>query len=224
MAAATPLYGAINVQWAPKAMYPEPSTRQERTTLLELMDALLRRGANPNIRLTRELWYTSYAQRQNGTNVTGATPFWRAAQVGDLDAMKLLLSRGADPNIATAEGVTPLLACSGSGFYGNDDRTVPAGRMPATRYLVEELHADVNAADTAPRGGYTAMHNAASRGDNEMILYLLSKGARVDVMTKSGQTTVDVANGPRQRIQPFPETVALLMVLGAKNSHKCVSC
>jgi len=224
MAGATPLYGAINVQWAPKAMYPEPSTRQEKTTLIELMDALLQRGADPNIRLTRELWYTSYAQRLNGTNVTGATPFWRAAQVGDVDAMRLLLARGANPNIATAEGVTPLLALSGSGFYGNDDRAVPAGRMPATRYLVEELHANVNAADTGTRGGHTAIHNAASRGDNEMILYLVSKGAKVDAVSKTGQTTVDMANGPRQRIQPFSETVALLMNLGAKNSHKCVSC
>ena len=76
----------------------------------------------------------------------------RAAQVGDVDAMRLLVARGADPRIATAEGVTPLLALSGSGFYGNDDRTVPAGRMPAVKYLVEEIGASVNEADTAARG------------------------------------------------------------------------
>ena len=34
----------------------------------------------------------------------------------------------------------------------------------------------------------------------------------------------DMANGPRERIQPFPETVALLEMLGSKNRHKCVSC
>jgi uncharacterized protein len=223
-AGATPLYGAINVQWAPKAFYPEPSTRQEKTTLHVLMTALLKHGADANARLTRELWYTEYAQRLNGANATGATPFWRAAQVGDVEAMKMLVAAGADPNIATNEGVTPLSACAGAGFYGNDDRTVPAGRMPAVRYLVEELHADVNAVDTNPRVGYSVVHNAASRGDNEMILYLVSKGARVDIVSKQGQTTVDLANGPRQRIQPFPETVALLMSLGAKNSNKCVSC
>jgi len=29
---------------------------------------------------------------------------------------------------------------------------------------------------------------------------------------------------PVQRIQPFPEALDLLVSLGAKNNHKCVSC
>jgi len=57
-----------------------------------------------------------------------------------------------------------------------------------------------------------------------MILYLVSKGAKVTAVTKGGSTVVDMANGPRQRLQPYPETVALLEMLGAANSHKCVSC
>jgi hypothetical protein len=52
----------------------------------------------------------------------------------------------------------------------------------------------------------------------------VSNGARVDLVGKNGVTVADIANGPRERIQPFPETVALLERLGAKNSHKCVSC
>jgi len=39
-----------------------------------------------------------------------------------------------------------------------------------------------------------------------------------------GQTTVDMANGPVQRVQPFPDTIALLESLGAKNNHRCVGC
>jgi hypothetical protein len=61
-------------------------------------------------------------------------------------------------------------------------------------------------------------------GDNEMILYLVSKRANVDAVTRDGKTTVDMANGPVQRVQPFPDTIALLEKMGAKNSHKCVSC
>ena len=57
-----------------------------------------------------------------------------------------------------------------------------------------------------------------------MILYLVSKGARIDAVSKNGVTVADMANGPRQRIQPYPETVALLEILGSKNGHKCVSC
>jgi uncharacterized protein len=93
--------------------------------------------------------------------------------------------------------------------------------LAAVKYLVEELHADVNARD---HEGNTALHHAASRGDNEMIQYLVSKGADVTVVNREGKTTVDMANGPVQRVQPFPETIALLEKLGAKNNHKCISC
>jgi ankyrin repeat protein len=93
--------------------------------------------------------------------------------------------------------------------------------MAAVKYLVEEVGVDVNAED---EDGSTAVHNAASRGDNEMILYLVSKGADVKIVNRRGQTTVDMANGPVQRTQPYPETIKLLESLGAKNNHKCVSC
>jgi ankyrin repeat protein len=89
------------------------------------------------------------------------------------------------------------------------------------KYLVEELGADVNARDS---DGYNAVHHAAARGDNEMILYLVDQGADVTVVSRRGQTTADLANGPVQRVSPFPETVALLVKLGAKNNNRCVSC
>ena len=54
--------------------------------------------------------------------------------------------------------------------------------------------------------------------------YLVSKGADPTAVARSGQTTADMANGPVQRIQPFPETVALLEGLGSKNNHRCMSC
>ena len=109
----------------------------------------------------------------------------------------------------------------GEGFAGNAHRHAPDGWMAAVKYLVEELGADVNARDN---DGYTPLHHAASRGDNDMILYLVSKGADVTAVARSGQTVADMANGPVQRVSPFPATVALLEKLGSKNSHKCVSC
>lgn len=122
-------------------------------------------------------------------------------------------------------GTPPLAAAAGAGygegFAGNAHRFAPTGMMAAVKYLVEELGADVNAED---EDGNTALHNAASRGDNEMILYLVSKGADVKKVNRRGQTTVDMANGPVQRTQPYPETIKLLESLGAKNNHKCVSC
>jgi len=57
-----------------------------------------------------------------------------------------------------------------------------------------------------------------------MIEYLVAHGADVRAVNRAGQTTVDMANGPVQRTQPYPDTIKLLEGLGAKNNHKCVSC
>jgi ankyrin repeat protein len=231
---ATPLYSIVNTQWAPQTDIPQPSTKYEQTHYLDLMRLELDRGANPNARLRRDLWYTV---NKESTNAAGTTPFWKCAAVGDIDGMRLLIGRGADSNIPNVDGITALLVAAGAGFHGNNEMTAPYGRLAAVQYLVEELHADVNAVDTAaagPRndtmntsraaGGFTALHAAAARGDNVMIMYLVSKGARVDAVSRNGTTVVDMANGPRQRVQPYPETVALLEMLGSVNSHKCISC
>jgi ankyrin repeat protein len=221
-AGATPLYTTINVKWAPKADYPQPDApRLQKTSYLDLMQALIAKGADVNAQLKKELWFTGYNFDLSQVNAAGATPFWRAAQAGDVPAMRVLLAAGADPKIKTTEGTSPLHVAAGAGVHGNDEVTAPGGWMAGLKYIVDELELDVNELDGQ---GMTAMHHAAARGDNEMILFLVSKGGRVDVVGKNGQTTVDLANGPRQRIQPFPETIALLMSLGAKNNYKCVSC
>jgi uncharacterized protein len=122
-------------------------------------------------------------------------------------------------------GATALHAAAGveygEGFAGNAHRHAPDSWLPAVKFLVEEMGADVNARDN---DGYTALHHAAARGDNDVILYLVSKGADVTVVARSGQTTADMANGPVQRVSPFPATVALLEKLGSKNNQRCVSC
>ena len=132
---------------------------------------------------------------------------------------------GLPPVKAGDPSVYPIHAASGvgygEGFAGNAHRHVPDGWLPAVKYLVEELGVDVNQPD---ENGYTALHHAASRGDNELILYLVSQGGDVTVVARSGQTTADMANGPVQRVSPFPETVALLESLGSKNNHNCVTC
>ncbi|MGD8329966.1 MAG: ankyrin repeat domain-containing protein [Acidobacteriota bacterium] len=257
-AGATPLYGALNVRWAPRSAYPQQNAyKQQRTGYLELMTALLEAGADPDVRLEKHLWYTSF-NFDHLVDSTGATPFWRAAYATDVEAMKLLVSYGADPNIPTRKlpsrgrprpqgedgkdkeegdpsglpevpvggpAVWPLLAAAGAGygenFAGYAHQHVPDGWMPAVRYLVEELGADVHARD---HNGYNAVHHAAARGDFEMILYLVSHGADPTAVSRKGQTTADMANGPVQRVQPFPQAMWLLEHLGSKNNHNCVSC
>ncbi|MFN7457267.1 MAG: ankyrin repeat domain-containing protein [Gemmatimonas sp.] len=257
-AGATPLYAVINTQWAPKSLYPQPTAQlQQQTTHLELMEMMLKAGADPNVRLKKHLWFMSYNFDLLGVNTVGATPFWRAAYGLDVPAMKLLKQYGADPSVPTIKpmgrlpgddapeegaaggadpsglppvpdggpGVYPIHAASGvgygEGYAANSHRHAPDAWMPAVKYLVEELKADVNARD---HNGYNPLHHAAARGDNELIEYLVSKGTDVKALSRRGQTTADMANGPVQRIPPFLETVDLLVKLGSKNSNKCRSC
>ena len=249
-AGATPLYAVLNMHWAPKSRHPQTTDyMQQQATYLEVMKTLLDAGVDPKVRLEKPLWYTTYNNDLLRVTRAGATPFWRAAFALDVEAMRLLGAYGADPNVPTTKiperdrrsggedlsglppvpmggpGAWPIHAASGvgygEGFAGNSHRHVLDGWLPAVKYLVEEHGADVNARD---HNGYNAVHHAAARGDNELIRYLVGQGADVMAVSRLGQTTVDMANGPVQRIQPFPETVKLLESLGAKNNHNCVSC
>src|SRR5262245_30124701 len=103
-AGATPLYGVLNMQWAPKARHPQPAKyMQQKIGYLELAEAMLKAGADPNARLRKTLWYTTYNRDLLSVDRTGATPFWWAAYTLDVPAMRLLLKYGADPTIPTAK-------------------------------------------------------------------------------------------------------------------------
>ena len=121
--------------------------------------------------------------------------------------------------------VSPVHVVSGAGYgqswAANAHIHAPAAWMKAIRFLVEECDADVNLRDAK---GYTPLHHAASRGDTEAVQYLIEQGADVMVVSRKGETTVDMANSPYQRIPPYPETIALLESYGAINNHNCVSC
>ena len=247
---ATPLFAALNLQWAPRARYPQPRAHdQQEATYLDAMEALLEAGANPNVRLENHLWYMSY-NHCCSESVDGATPFWRAAYATDVAAMRLLMAHGADPNVPTrapeprrrrdgsqpdpsglppsvpgGPGVWPLHAASGvgygEGFESNAHRHVPDGWLPSVHYLIEEVGVDVNVRD---HDGYNVLHHAAARGDTELVQYLVEQGAEVMAVSRRGQTTADMANGPYQRTLPFPETLGYLEGLGAVNNDNCVSC
>jgi ankyrin repeat protein len=270
-----PLWAAVNVPWQPRTRFPQPQEMElQKHTYLEVAQALLDNGADPNHRISSHPWYLVYTGCGNRNcglaDTSGSTAFWRAAYGVDVMAMKLLVAYGADPNIPTLSprerprrggdfraaarpqgaggaimpeaeqgmqkydappipyggpGAFAIHAASGveygEGFAGNAHRHAPGSWLAAVKYLVEELGADVNHRDN---DGYTPLHHAAARGDNEMILYLVSKGADAKAVARSGQTTADMANGPVQRLSAIPETIELLMKLGSKNNNRCVTC
>jgi ankyrin repeat protein len=215
----TALYAAIDVQWAPKAWFPQPDITQQKTGYLDLMKSLLDHKANPNAAVGEKLWFRSFTNDYTWVDPAGATPFWRAAQSSDTAAMKLLIEHGADPKTPNKTGETPLMAAAGIGWAANWSVNAPLPLIDAVKMCID-LGNDVKAADSR---GFTALHGAAYLGDNEMVKYLVSKGADVKVKSRTGDSPADMANGPTRFGQPHPETLALLEELGSPNSHNCRS-
>ena len=103
---ATPLWGAVNARWQPRTRYPQPQEMGLQTaTYLDVMEALLEAGADPDARLTMHPWYMEYSGCGNRNcglvDTDGATAFWRAAYATDVAAMRLLVGHGADAGIPT---------------------------------------------------------------------------------------------------------------------------
>jgi ankyrin repeat protein len=88
----------------------------------------------------------------------------------------------------------------------------PEALLDAVR-LSEELGLDVNAANSM---GITAVMGAANRGANDVIRFLVGKGARLDVRDNEGRTPLDWAEGvflATHAAVPKPESVDLITEL-----------
>jgi uncharacterized protein len=195
-----------------------------RPNMPKLVEALLQHGANPNARLART------PRLPNGKSamlsLTGATPFWLAAAVGDVQIMRMLREHGADPLLATEERVTPLMAAAGLGrrVNGHMDRTAEDEKAAlAAVKLAVELGGDVHATTDT---GLTAMHGAAYTGANTIVEFLAEKGADVNAHDKYGQTALSIAQRKMPQGTPnkfrsdqvYDATVKLLTELNAKVS------
>jgi len=215
----TPLFAAVDYRNLDmnSTIEDSPVTNNiEREPILALIQRLLDAGANVNAR-TRE-WHPEkkwlYALNDvTWVDMTGQTPFLRAALAGDVQLMRLLLDYGADPHLTTYGGTTPLMAAAGVNWTVAQTYTVSdAASLEAVR-LCLELGADVNAANSM---GLTALLGASNRGFNDMIRLLATSGARLDVEDAVGRTALRWAEGvflAAVGAQQKPETIALLKEL-----------
>jgi ankyrin repeat protein len=228
----TPLYLATDNRNIEGGDYPVPKPDMEH---LEIIKMLLDKGADPNARikdntLTRTIFTMQWFFED------GATAFVRASQSSDTELMRLLLKYKADPKIATANGDTALTASAGIGWVeGVTYERSAKENLEAVKMLVDELGLDPNQGNNE---GRTPLMGAAMKGRNDVVQFLVDRGAKLDTHDKGNRDTdkvssaaaghtwqaVDYAEGlVRVGVQSAvqrPETAALIRKLMADRGMK----
>ncbi len=208
----TPLWAAVDVRNL--ELGRDGNDRSVREEALALIRRLLEAGADPNAR-TREYpherrFILVVVGSVSWVDLTGQTPFLRAAAAGDVEVMRLLLAHGADPSIATDAGTTPLMVAAGVNWAVAETFDLGNEALLEAVKLAHSLGLDVNAVNSM---GVAAIHGAANRGANDVIEYLAANGAKLDVPDAQGRTPLDWAEGVFLATHPpvrKPETIALL--------------
>lgn len=214
----TPLFAAIDLRNL-EVPVPTRDNGIDRDAAFGLIRTLLERGADPNARIQQVLPVKRWVTRLGNlswVDVTGQTPFFRAAYSGDVSTMKLLVEHGADPNLATFNGTTPLMAAAGVNWtVAQTFDEGPEALLEAVK-LAHALGNDVNAQNAL---GFAAVHGAANRGSDDIIRWLAANGAQLDIADGVGRTAVDWAHGVFLATHPpvdRPETVELIESLLAQ--------
>jgi uncharacterized protein len=185
----------------------------DREAAMRLIGALIDKGADVNTRVKEfppARRYMLPLGSLEWVDMTGQTPFIRAAQSGDVPLMRLLLSKGADPKITTVNGTNALMTAAGVNWVVGQTFSESMGAyLDAVKFCLD-LGFDVNAVNQM---GLAAVHGAANRGSDDIIEVLASRGARLDVADKEGRTPTAWAEGVFLATNsPIakPSTIALL--------------
>ncbi len=191
--------------------------------------ALLDHGADPNARLERRLPFVSRRITQNNglapSNI-GATPFFLASCLGELEMMRILLAGSADPLRRTDDGTTALMVAAGGDYvqgqdkYGrrrfNDDVPLQESALETVRFLLDlDQGLDINATN---RYMQTPLHGAVYLGGTSLVSFLVERGADINAVNARGQTPWLIAAKGEYRSGSFitePKAAEILVRLGA---------
>src|SRR5688500_5383375 len=210
----TALYAMIDIRnedWT--AMPNRPL--EDQLPSLDVVKALIDRGAKLDVPLTRPLTVRSGMDFGDNTLGAGATPLMRAARAGDDAVIRLLLEKGANARATTKDGTNALMFAAGIGYRDKNTRGSESDALASVKVMMA-AGLDVNQTNTR---GENALHGAAFRGADTIVQFLVDQKMDVNATSKQGYTPLDVAMGKTIVLQlPVPQesTVALLKKLGGK--------
>ena len=218
----TALWCAVDLNTVPRGGRPDMPS-MDRTSSLQMIQLLLKAGANPNLQLKLLPPYRAVgADRGADPLLTiGSTPLLRAAKAGDAEATRLLLAAGANPNLPQMAGITPVMAAAGLGSTNIDTR----GSLKTQAGMIDSLKLMLAAGgDLAlqDKQGRTALHGAAFWGYNDVVKFLAANHAPLQAKDAKGLTPMDHALGKAggqgrggQGVTVYKDTAALLEQLQA---------
>jgi ankyrin repeat protein len=237
----TALYSAVDVNTLPHGGRADRRS-VDTTTSVEIIEMLLTAGAWPDVQLKLLPPYRHIGD-DRGCDimlVKGTTPLLRAAKTFDTAAIALLIEHDANVDLPNDGGITPVMAAAGVGSVECDARGYGPGiphymapdteeRSIAALKLLLDADADLHARTLSGRAGArsagrTALFGAAFWGWNDVVDYLVERGAKIDVAESGGLTPVDAAlgraggHGRGSTIEVFEDTAAQLRELCEQRS------
>jgi ankyrin repeat protein len=183
---ANPVYGFVD----PIGGIPD------RQAKLQLVEALLAHGANPNLQMTVRPPTFGGTGTGGYNDGVGATPFVVAANAADIEIMRMLLAAGADPHLVTKTNSNAILAATGLN-RGIGEVIDDENRALAAVNFLLDLGVDPTAVTTYNEN---ALFGPGYRGWNRILELLIDKGADVNIVNKAGVTPYLAASGYGDRL------------------------
>jgi ankyrin repeat protein len=208
----TALYAAVDMHTlGPMLSRPGPKVT-DNLDAADLVVKLLDHDANPNVRLKRPI-IGRHHDSGDATMGEGTTPLIRATKNVDVPVIRSLLQGGADPSIPQKDYSTPMMAA----IRGVAGTAVSEAKTIEAIQLFLDHGADVDAFNAS---GQTALHIAAGRGADEVVRFLASHGAKLDLKDKQNHTPLETAQNGGGGVRGAPvvsrqTTVSLLRQLMA---------
>jgi uncharacterized protein len=194
---------------------------------VDLVKALLARGADPNAPMTMGTPVRRNSQDfELPKTLLGATPYALAAKFLEPEIMRALASASANTRQPMKDGATPLMAAAGMGIVapaqdekrGTDRRGLaildggivePESRVLETVTTAIALGSDLEATNPS---GETALHIASAQGYETVVQALAERGANLNARNARGQTPLGALVA---RKAARPNMIELLRKLGA---------
>lgn len=143
--------------------------RAARKNDVKTIEMLAKKGVNLNVR----------EHEDDDEYSTKYTPLHKAISYNNKDALIALLELGANPNTRNGYGDTVLMTCAST-----------AGKNNLSKIIIDDKKTDLNAKN---KYGNTALRNAMSSQNYEIIKYLIEKGADIELISGTFGTALTYA-------------------------------